>query len=410
MKKIELEGFDPFLQPLDAILADIAINLQLPPGLHCQAGNRYDAVRRYVERKGSPLENRVDRFYPQGSMAIDSTISTRGTDDEYDLDVVAELQISPLTPPYEALDLLYRSLEDYPVQKVVRQTRCITLRYADRMHLDITPSARLPQSSERESHIFHAKGRDTANHFHVPMNAWGFAARYQARTPLEPSFANAFNRRLFEAYGYAFKAEADVDEMPEQVPLVVKNTATVALQLLKRFRNIAYSDYKGRIPPSVMMSHFAAEAAEPNIGLSDMVIRQARAITAAVRQASVRREKLLVRNPVFERDVFTDRWPENIEQQNEFAAKLTELADGLQAFRRGNHDIEDVQEWLRAQFGQRVASLSIKRFNERTGRAVRQASQSYTKNGGLYVPSAPAIAGVMAPASARAHTFMGDSQ
>jgi len=64
-------------------------------------------------------------------MAIDATISKRGTDDEYDLDIVAELDIPEWMTPSEVLDLLKKSLKDYPV-KVVRQTRCITLRYADK--------------------------------------------------------------------------------------------------------------------------------------------------------------------------------------------------------------------------------------------------------------------------------------
>jgi hypothetical protein len=41
---------DPFLHPLDAILADIAIAVQLPPGLHAKACERYEAVRTYAER------------------------------------------------------------------------------------------------------------------------------------------------------------------------------------------------------------------------------------------------------------------------------------------------------------------------------------------------------------------------
>jgi hypothetical protein len=405
----EINGLDPFRNPLDAVLADVAISIQLPPGLHEQAADRYEAVRGYIGRDGSPLANRVAGFYPQGSMAIDATTSTRGTDDEYDLDIVAELLINPLTPPAEALDLLHRALRDYPVQKVERQTRCVTLRYADRMHLDVIPAARLPHSNDRESHIFHAKGRDAGQHFHVPMNAWGFATWYQARTPLERRFAKAFNRRLYEAHGYEFAAEAGaVDDVPDQVPLIAKNTATVALQLLKRFRNIAYAEYAGRIPPSVMLSDFAARGAQPGIGLADMLIRQARAIAWAIRQASARRERLFVRNPVFDRDVFTDRWPEGLAQQNEFGAHLTQLADGLEAFQRGNHDLEQIQAWLRQRFGDQVVSASLKRLNDRTGRAVQHARQSYTRSGGVYVPSAPALVGVAAPTAARAHTFRGE--
>src|SRR5688572_92316 len=69
---------DPFADPLDAVLAELAVNIQLPPGLHAKAIERYEAVRHYIERPGSPLEGRVACFYPQGSMAIDATTSTRG--------------------------------------------------------------------------------------------------------------------------------------------------------------------------------------------------------------------------------------------------------------------------------------------------------------------------------------------
>lgn len=405
-------GLDPFIDPLDAILADIAVNLQLPPGLHEKATGRYEAVRTYAERPGSPLRDRVLRFYPQGSMAIDATISHRGTDDEYDLDIVAELDIDPAAAPDEVLDLLHRALKGYPTSRnVERQTRCVTVRYADNMHLDVTPAARLPGSAERESHIFHANpAKPSSHHMHVPMNAFGFAGWYNLRTPLEQRFATAFNRRLFKAYGYNIRAEAEVDDVADQVPLIVKNTSTVSLQLLKRFRNVAYADATDRIPPSVMLSCFAGHAAAPNTSLSDMLIRQARMIAAAVHQASAKREKVFVVNPVFPRDCFTDRWPETLSRQNEFAARLTALADGIETIKRSNVSLEQLQEWLREQFGSHVVSRSVRQFNDRMGRAVQDTAARYTPKGGLYVLSAPAIIGTAAAtvsAPARAHTFHG---
>lgn len=408
-------GLDPFLHPLDAILADIAIGVQLPPGLHAKACDRYEAVRTYAEREGSPLRGLVLRFYVQGSMAIDATTSTRGTDDEYDIDVVAALAVDPAAPPDAVLDLLYRSLEGYPTsQKIERQTRCITVRYADRMHLDITPAARLPHGAERESHIFHANPDEPPRlHLHIPMNAYGFALWYQDRAPQEQQFAYAFDERLRKAYGYEIRADAEVDDVPDQVPLVTKSVTTVALQLLKRFRNIAYADRAGRIPPSVMMSCFAGQAAQPGLSISDMVIRQARWMALALHRAGARREKIVVINPIFQRDCFTDRWPENLSQQEEFATKLAELAEGLEYFKRHESDLETLQDWLREQFGGYVVSSAVGRFNTRNGQAVQGGSNAYTRRGGLYVPSTPALVGVGTAAAGRAaaatpHTFRGD--
>ena len=111
-------------------------------------------------------------------------------------------------------------------------------------------------------------------------------------------------------------------------------------------------------------------------------------------------------------DRFTDRWPENLGQQDGYAAHLTRLADGLEAIRRGA-SLEDAQDWLRLQFGDSVVSRSMKAFNLRLGSGIRHSAQAYTPRGALYVPSAPRIIGAGAasasmPAAARAHTFMGD--
>ena len=111
----------------------------------------------------------------------------------------------------------------------------MTAFFADGMHVDVTPSARLPNAGERESHIFHANPDKPAHEErHVPMNAYGFGEWYNARTPIERRFADAVNRRIYEAAGIEIRADAQFDEVPGQVPLIVKSVTTVALQLLKR--------------------------------------------------------------------------------------------------------------------------------------------------------------------------------
>ncbi|RUY49302.1 nucleotidyltransferase [Mesorhizobium sp. M7A.F.Ca.CA.001.13.2.1] len=399
---------DPFGDPLDAILAEIAINLQLPPGLHAKAVERYEAVCRHVDRPGSPLEGRVSSFYPQGSMAIDATISTRGTDDEYDLDAVAEI-LGGNEGPEALLDLLERALKGYTVSRIERKTRCITLFYADGMHLDVTPARRLAVK-EKESVIAHAKKGRPSEHRYVPMNAFGFCAWYNDRTPVEERFAIALNRELYTKHGLAFYT-ADVEEVPDQTPLIIKNVTTVALQLIKRHRNILYADAAGRMPPSVMLSCHAGHAAMPGMALTDMVMRQARWTARAIDQAARQNKLLDVPNPEFYEERFTDRWPGNQARQRHYARALNTLADGLQAARESGMQLEDLQDWLREQFGERVVTRSVDAFNKRLGQQIRAGQHGYTRTGGLFTPAAPAIitgASALAPVAARAHTNMGE--
>lgn len=405
-----VQGRNPFDDPLDRILAEIALSAQLPPSLHRKAGGRYGAVRAHLEADPA-FEDQIEHFYPQGSMAIDATISNRGTDDEYDLDIVSQVggrfrQMDPLA----ILLMLERALKDYPVQKVVRQTRCVTLYYADRMHLDITPALRAYGTLDRESYITHAKGpaRSADDRF-VDMNAFGFAEWYRARTPLEYRMAKAFHDHWLKLEATGIRADAEVDEVPDQCDFVVKNTATLALQLVKRFRNIRYATYDGRIPPSVMLSYYAGMAAKPDTTLSDMVIRIANWIIGDIEQASRRGEKLHVANPICDDDVFTDRWPETIRQQDEFAGYLKELVAGLESVKHGDLSADRLMDWLRDRFGDRVVTKAADRMANEIGAGVQSSDQRYTRRGGLLLPTAGIVAATASPsiAKAQSHSFYG---
>jgi len=401
----------PFDDPLDRILAEIALNVQLPPSLHGKAKSRYEAVRHHLEAT-TAFFDQIEHFYPQGSMAIDATISTRGTDDEYDLDIVSQLggRFRGMVPN-DILAELEAALADYPVQRVLRQTRCVTLVYADKMHLDITPSVRVHGTLDRESLITHAKGpHPSANDRFIDMNAYGFARWYASRTPLELRMAKEFHRRGLDHAGLAARADADVDDVPDQCDFIVKSTATLALQLLKRFRNVRYASYTGRIPPSVMLSYYAGLAAQPNMSLSHMLIRLVSWIIRDIAQASLYRRLLHVANPICEADVFTDRWPESLAQQNEFAEHLREFVRSLEAMRTGEMFPDRMMVTLRKNFGDRVVTRAADQIATEIGGDIQQSRQLYTRRGGLILPSAAAVAApIVNPAvsAARPHTFFG---
>ncbi len=402
-------GKNPFEDPLDRILAEIAFSVQLPPSLHAKACQRYKAVREYLEGT-TAFQDQIEHFYAQGSMAIDATISTRGTDDEYDIDIVAQLggRYRHMTP-LAILQALAASLKDYPVQKVVQQTRCVTLFYADNMHLDVTPALRDYGTTDRQSAITHARGPlPSSDDCMVAMNAYGHAEWYRACMPNEERVIEAFKDRWFGANRTSIRADAEVDEVPDQTEFVVKNMATVALQLLKRYRNVRYANHSGRIPPSVMLSYFAGVAALPNMKLSEMLVRICRWIIGEIERATINRQKLHVVNPTYSADVFTDRWPESLDQQNQFARYLHDLVAGIERAKRGELDPVRLRDWLREMFGDRVVTRAADRMADATGAAIVAGSQVYSRKGSILLPAAATIVTSAAPVAAKPHTFFGD--
>ncbi|GEO85553.1 MULTISPECIES: nucleotidyltransferase domain-containing protein [Alphaproteobacteria] len=408
-------GIDPFHDWADAILAQIAFKIQLPPSLHAKAVSRYEAVRRHLEAT-TFFADGIEHFYPQGSMAIDATISTRGTDDEYDIDIIAQLDAKyRRMGPLGVLKALEDALSDYPVQKVIRQTRCVTLVYSDKMHLDVSTAFRQHGTQERRSHIMHAKGPNPgAGDCEVPTNAYGFAEHYKAQTPIETAVSEAFQRR-WNDYD-RIRADAEVDDVPNQTPFVVKNMATLALQLVKRYRNINHDrkHRSGRMAPSILLAHYAARSSRPGLTLSDALISLCVLLITDIRRASLLGHTLTVFNPTWDEDEFTDRWPGSVAQQDEFADDLVRLVNAVRLLKDGKLDPTHLPAALKELFGDFVVTEAIRKAGQELGGTVQRGTQGYTRAGGIMVPAAVAVPAVAAPKAAAAavsgsrHTFFGD--
>lgn len=370
---------------LEDILTEIAIRIQLPPSKYRLACERYKAIANYLERDGSPLKDRIARLYPQGSMAIGATISSRGHDQEYDIDIVGELLLPSDTPPKIVLDTLYTAIKGDEGSRYFdmakRRTRCVTIYYEDGMHLDVTPVILLNSYPERTSDLFH----DDPDKPHeepakLLMNAWGFCTLFKANTADTTSFADRYSRsvRTFDVLAKAETEEVDPQEDPSK-----KSSDVVALQLIKRFRNIQYSNREERLPPSILLSKFVNDAANPMESIVDALIYH----TTFIRQKLVeadRNFKLVHEvNPTCKEDCFTDRWPLKISAQRQFILDFDYLLESLKKLKRSELSIDQIQNLLADLFGEFPVKAAIRATQERVGSATRSGSTSHKIGGGI---------------------------
>lgn len=409
-----------FQQPLgpnapvgEILLAETAIRIELPPSMHRLAVERYEAVRNFVEREDSPLHDRVRIFYPQGSMAIRATIKSKKRGDGYDIDIVAELILPPQTPPGLVLDLLFHAINGLPGSqyhgKVERQTRCVTVYYADEMHLDITPTILLDANDPRRSWLFHAKAEEPeAAHRRLLMNSFAFCGWFNERTPIDLEFAKAYAVKVNALD--RMRADADVVPVPEHSTVEGgKSAAVVALQLLKRNRNIRYAGRSGRMPPSVMMAKFSGDAAVPGSSISGALF----AITdmaLAYLEAADREGRLVdIRNPKCVDDRFTDRWPENLAAQRTYIGDLKLFRQQLEALMWDRYTLAQKQDLLTKMFGEGPAQSVIKDYSASLGRAVQSGQRTVAPTGRVMPAAGVAAPAIIrpAPAQARPHTFYG---
>jgi len=411
----------PLAEPLDALLADIAIRVQLSESNYNKAVARFHAIQEYIQREDSPLHDLVTLVHAQGSMAIGATISSKLENDEFDIDLIATLDLPPDTPPHRMLDLLEEAIAGEPgpryYGKTTRCTRCIQVQYADGMHLDVTPMVRIETMPEKCGYIYHApKSHATDDDTKIVANPWGFAQHFIEHTPKDVLFEAAFMARAreFEAAHLLVEAQAEVEQVPEQEPMHAKSMAVIALQLLKRYRNVRYDKRDVRCPPSVMMAKVVADNAGHTGTLSEELLLQANQLRGVLQEAQDRGHTVIVANPTCAPDVFTDRWPGTLTAQQVFIGDLDEFIEKLQQL-RGDVDLVQMQATLATMFGERATIEAVKQFNERTGQQIVYGQSRHTPGSGrIVLPTAAEVAalGVAAvPGVVRAtpkHTHFGD--
>ena len=398
----------------DLLLADIAVRIQLSPTNYNKAVERYEAINTYLDRPESPLHNRIEIFYAQGSMAIGATIASNLTTDHFDLDTIGQLMVSINADPAQVLDLLFNALNGPKGSlyhgKVTRNSRCVTVEYADGMKIDVTPMARRPATPERESILFH-HCHETPNipGYRKVANPYGFAQWFTARTPQEAIFAEQYAAL---AKSYLTFDEAVQDPVPEQEDLYKKSMALIAHQLMKRYRNVRFDRRKVRRPPSVLLAKWAADAAgSGKVRLIDELLHHARRMRETLAQHAACGELVHVVNPACAADVLTDRWPASQADQSMFIADLDHFIAQLEYLHAGC-SIEEMREILADLFGEQPSTEAVKAFTADVGEPIKGGT-------GLYVPGRHAATGSAAlvglgvtAAHAKPtpkHTFFGDA-
>ncbi len=384
---------------LDVMLADIAVRVQLTPTDYNLAVQRYQTINEWIEREGSPLHGLVDKFYPQGGFMIGATVARHSTDSEFDIDVMAQIKWATDVDPEFALATTHAAIKgergSLYYGKCDRRTRCSTLQYSG-MHLDVTPSVLCPGREERTAYIFHSKDADRRR---LLANPFGFAQWFILNTPVEEHFGKFFEDRSLEFNRVLLEtlAKAEAEPVPTQAPVFRKSRAVIALQLIKRWRNLAYDRRHAdlRLPPSVLLAYYVAMNAKQTRTLADELIHQVECIIAALEDAERLNTTVYVENPMCREDVLTDRWPDRNDQRV-FIKELRDFAAKLYTLREGR-PLAEMQRILEGLFGEKPARDAVRKY---TGQHVEDNKSGKSVHV-LTTGSIPALGSSAIPANAR---------
>lgn len=357
---------------IEGMLVRIAEELQLSETQYQRAKTEYEKVGDWLDRPESPFRGLKPSIYPQGSMALQTTVKPKDHI-EYDLDLVMQLDHwTPSIANYH--DTLFRELQKYVARetkqdvKVESKARCVRLEYTKSFHLDVVPS-RIDSGAHQTA-------------IEVPDKEM---TRWLPNNPLQ-------YQRWFEDRCVVKKMV--LSEARRQAPLPPNSAASdkaplkSAVQLLKRRRDRWYADI-GRdkeAPPSIVVTTFAAQYYEGVDNVFD-TLHTAAVLLSKYGQSG--RPTLM--NPSVPDEDFMKDWSDvRLKLLRDFAAHL--LAE-VETLLRGGLN---AQKLLKDMFGEPVDTAFVKLAED----TKRQADA-----GGLHVGPSGLLG--TAGATVKPHTFFG---
>ena len=328
---------ESFQLQLDDLLERICPKLQITPAQHQSAQGRYETIGEWLADRESPLARFGPVIYPQGSLRIGTTVRPRKTM-EYDLDLVCEVQLDwrQVECPVALLDLVEWRLKQHDTYKPMleRKNRCIRVKYANEFHLDILPACPDLASGngcvvvpDREAKEWKAS------------NPKGYAAWFESR-------AKVFKAIVVER----------VEPLPGQEPTEVKAPLKRVVQLMKRWRDIAYAKTPDIAPISIVLTTLAGHHYGGQQSVNEALTY---ILNGVVTGLPPRGQRLIVLNPTNQKEDLSERWDEN---PNAYQAFVSGIVTFQQLWRevnqrRGIHQIAVALEVL---FGENPTRSAVK--------------------------------------------------
>jgi hypothetical protein len=368
-----------FSSELDDLLFQICEELQITPGRHALAVERYETLNKVLESSGSPFRQFRPEIYAQGSMALGTTVAPiKGP---HDLDFVLELSLDHRTvDPMSLIRTLFEFLRKHGTYHPMAtlKNRCVRIEYADDFYMDVLPAC--VNGAVGGTCI---KVPDCALQGWSDSNPKGYIEWFKKKCRM------ILIRRMMD------KAEP----IPDQQAVAEKEILQLVVQLSKRWRDLRYANADPKLAPiSVVLTTLAAETYRGERSVSQALTSMLSGVVDLIDQSRRRGEQHLhLCNPSNVAEDLTERWASKPAAYDAFERGIRDFHRRWSQLiaRQGN-----VKEDLVALFGEPVAVVLKKRAELRHG--ARIDGKLGVSSSGLIT----SVAGTAAPL--KPHTFYGE--
>ncbi|HMK21846.1 MAG TPA: nucleotidyltransferase [Terriglobales bacterium] len=233
------DASENFTAGLDELLFEICEDLQLSGSRYDLAVERYNTLNRVLESTESPFRFFKPDIYPQGSMALGTTV--KPLEGPHDLDFVLQLSRNHNTvDPMILIRTLYGFLKGHGTygSVVTPKNRCVRITYADEFYMDVLPACHNAAASGTC-----IKVPDRALKTWSDSNPIGYVGWFRQRSKI-------------------LRVDRVLDRaapVPPQQAVSEKSTLQLVVQLVKRWRDLYYTAGAAELAPiSVVLTTLAA--------------------------------------------------------------------------------------------------------------------------------------------------------
>ncbi len=308
---------------LNTMLSRAASILDIPEHVYEDATLKYEDVGEWLGAQDSNLQRYNPEIYVQGSFRLGTVVRPITDEDQYDIDLVCHLTMNKEEITQQALKQMVgaRLKEREDLKRILEQSRrCWTLDYSSesqlpRFHMDVLPA--IPNSERPPTGIFLT---DTE------LKLW------QKSNP--KAYADWFRKQmevLFQSRRAAFaeSIKANVEDVPDWQ---VKTPLQIAIQILKRHRDIHFQRRPDIKPISIIITTLAARAYDNQEDVYDALSSIITTIGSNWGKqgfAEYRNGKWWVANPVDDGENFANKWNEYPERREAFVAWMKKVQSDL---------------------------------------------------------------------------------
>jgi len=325
---------------LRMLLQALAEFLDISDTQYDAAVSHYKAVGEWLNEENSSIVKHDPNIYSQGSFRLGTMIKPISDGDEYDIDLVCELKNlrKGEVSQKQLKDMIGDRLkENERYRKIIEEcNRCWKLKYSDatRFHMDILPA--IPADTVDDI----SPTTDPELSFSAILITDKELREWQRSNPI--GFAEWFKERMraqFEAMRMlvAKSLRATVEQIPDYK---VKTPLQRSIQILKRHRDIMFSDDIDDKPISIIITTLAAHAYNNESDLIDALLN---IVSGMPLYIEYRDGVTYIPNPTNPLENFADKWnpKKHPRREEKFRQWLEQVQTDLDVALRADdmHDI-----------------------------------------------------------------------